>query len=139
MFVTATEIRERTSFEELSSLSDSDLDWYIERADSWIYRATGRDYTAETRESIQRDLRIATILLVELLWLKDQPDIKESEMSGLSSERIGSYSYNVKAQPGECTGNAELDSILESLKGKNYVNFFGVFGPSRAKGDGSEV
>lgn len=132
---TIEEIKAQTSFDEVSALPDSKLNWYVDRANSWIRRATGFDYSGETRESIKLDLKIATILLVELIWLKDNPEVKESELSNLSSERIGSYSYNLAAKPGsaEGTGSEELDSILKSLRVGLGASFFSVSGPSRVK------
>lgn len=136
MYATIQEVKDRTSFEEVSALSDGKIVGYIERAEGWIHRATGRKFREETNPDVLAELRAGTILLVELLWLQDNPDIKESAVLGIESEKIGSYSYTAKnLQPGEKTGISELDSILESLKVQpiSGLSFFSVSGPSRSE------
>jgi len=131
MFATVQDIRGQTTIGEVSSLSDGQIGTYIERADAYIRRVTKKTYHDETDPHLQSDLRRATVLLVEWLWFNDQPAVKESNMGGIESERIASYSYSKGNQNG--TGNAELDSILESLKAfaPRGVDVFSVFGPSR--------
>ncbi len=134
MYATVQEVKDRTSFEEVSALSDGKITGYIERAEGWIHRATGRNFREETDLDILSELRAATILLAELLWLQDNPEIKENAVLGIESEKIGSYSYTAKnLQPGEKTGISELDSILDSLKLQSVsgLSFFSVSGPSR--------
>ncbi|WP_153465122.1 DUF3199 family protein [Sediminibacillus terrae] len=139
MFATAEEVKERASFEEVSSLSNEKLENYILRAERWIFRATGVDYSNEEDIGILEDLKVATSHLVDYLWLWDQPDIKEALTSPYDSESIGSYSFQLKnlttmknAVPGEKTGIKELDNILEDLKPAfTAPNFFRVSGPSR--------
>lgn len=137
MYATVQEVKDRTSFSEVSALSEGKITGYIERAESWIHRSAGRKFREETDEDVLSELRAATILLVEYLWYWDNPDIKEDAMSNVDSEKIGSYSYTAKkAQPGESTGIAELDSILDSLRFvPTGVSFFGVYGPSRVNND----
>jgi hypothetical protein len=133
-YATLQEIRDLTSFPEVAGLSDSKLQNYIDRASSWIRRDTGRDFEGEDNPDILSDLRIATLLLVEYLWYWDNPEQKESSLGGFEIEHIGSYSYN-RANPGEKTGNEELDSILSSLRKEETKGafFFSVYGPSRVR------
>jgi hypothetical protein len=132
MFIELSEIRELTSFEGVSALSDTKLLAYEERADNWIRRATNNvliDNNDNPR--IQSELRTATLLLIEYLWFWDDPETKIDAFSPEEQVKIGSYSYT-KAEPGERTGIAELDSILESLHWTpNIGNIFNVSGPSR--------
>lgn len=132
MFISTSEIRERTSFEGVSSLSDTKLEGYEERADNWIRRATRNGLIDETdNERIQSELKTATLLLIEYLWFWDDPETKLDAFSPEEQVRIGSYSYT-KAEPGDKTGIIELDSILDSLHWQPYVgNIFRVSGPSR--------
>lgn len=118
MFLTVEELKALTSFDELSGLSIAALDGYMERADSWIRRATNRwDLDHATDPIIQQDLKIATLLLTEYIWFWDTPEMKEQAISHDDTIRLGTYSFSKdKARPGEKTGNDELDSILESLK-----------------------
>jgi hypothetical protein len=134
-YATLEDVRGMTTFPEVASLSDDKLQAYIDRASAWIRRDTGQSFEGETDSDILLDLRIATTLLVEYLWYWDQTDVKDGLMSNAESERIGSYSYNKKAVPGESTGNKELDSILASLRvsDANGLFLFSVSGPSRYK------
>lgn len=132
MFAKVDDIRKQTAFDEVESLDDEQIESFIKRAERWIYRATEMDYSDEDNENILQDLETAMIHLVDLLWMQDQPDIKDATLSGMESEKIGSYSYNKSktAVPGQPTGIPELDGILESLKfNMNGVNFFRVGGP----------
>lgn len=128
-FATVEEVRDQTTFGEVSALSDAKLQGYIERANAYLRRTSG-DYRTATDEDLLTDLKRVTILLVEYIWFLDQPEVKESNMSGLQSERIGSYSYTKGTKTG-LTGNEELDSLLESLKVSHGVNLFSINGPSR--------
>lgn len=117
MFVTPEEIRGLTSFSEVKGLTDLQIQVYIDRADSWIRRATNRDYSETSDLLIEKDMRIATWLLVEYLWYWDSPEIKEEAMSQDEQIRLGSYSVNKKkAIIGEETGVPELDYILKSYR-----------------------
>lgn len=143
-YATVSDVEERTSFQEIAELTQIKTTTYIERAESWIHRATGRKFRNETDEDILTDLKNATVMLVEYLWYWDNPDIKEATMGPYSDENIGSYSYQFKnlstmksANPGEETGIKELDNILASLKVPPVTGFtlFSVSGPSRDETD----
>lgn len=134
MFKTVSEIKELSSFDEVKALSDSQIQSLIDRADSWIRRATNNPTLADTTDTaVQQDLGIATWLLVEYLWYWDQAETKESIMSQDDSIQIGSFSYHVKPKSGNYeTGIKELDDILTAYKFKlNAGNIFRVSGPSR--------
>lgn len=133
-YATIAEVKARTSFEEIASLTDEKVTGYIERAEGWLHRATKRKFRVETDPDVLADVKTATILLVEYIWYLDNPDVKEGGMSGAESEKIGSYSYTVKrVSPGEPTGIAELDSIIDSLKTdpRQGLMFFSVSGSPR--------
>ncbi|MED0739017.1 head-tail connector protein [Aneurinibacillus thermoaerophilus] len=142
--MTPQEVMDRTSFPEVAALDDGKLTGYIERAESWIRRATGRKFREETDPDVLSDLRTATVLLVEYLWYHDHPDVREGVLSQVESEKIGSYSYKVSGAGDTIqemefqathTGIQELDSILESLKVQPVQGalFFSISGPSRVK------
>lgn len=137
MFITAEEIKELSSLDEVKALSNIKVSQYMERADSWIIRETGRrDLITTEDEFFQKDLATATLLLVEYLWFLDLQEVKESNMSGLDSERIGTYSYNRSASRSDTfgsTNNEELNQILNSLKVRPDLNFFNVSKPSKMK------
>jgi hypothetical protein len=125
LYATIQEVMVRTSFEEVSALSDEKITSYIERAERWIRRATNRDFSEETDQDVLEDLKTATVLLVEYLWYWDNPDVKEDSINPVDSEKIGSYSFSgKKAKSGELTGMQELDNILTSLKNQPVSPLF---------------
>lgn len=133
MFLTVEEIRSLTSFEGVRDLSDEELERYIERADSWIYRATSRDFTETTNLFVQNDIRQATLLLVEYLYYWDDPEVRESMMGPEEAVTLGSYKVNYRslsewreAIPGEFTGVKELDNILKSYRFSPSATYFKV-------------
>ncbi|WP_242299184.1 hypothetical protein [Bacillus cereus group sp. BfR-BA-01382] len=147
MYASPADVKERTSFIEVSSLSNEKLQLYIDRAASWIHREVKRTFENETNKQTLSDLLTATVLLVEYLWYQDHPETKEAQLSTASSEKIGNYSYTLRDALGgntademkfgaNRTGIKELDLILDSLRVNNTItgfNFFGVSGPSRVK------
>jgi hypothetical protein len=125
LYATIQEVMVRTSFEEVSVLSDEKITSYIERAERWIRRATNRDFSEETDQDVLEDLKTATVLLVEYLWYWDNPDVKEDSINSVDSEKIGSYSFSGKKEKsGELTGMQELDNILTSLKNQPVSPLF---------------
>lgn len=133
MFITPAEIRELSSFSEVEALTDGQIQGYIERADSWIRRATNRDYSGVDDAVIRQDMRVATLLLVEYIWLWDNPEVKESMMGPDQGVKLGSYSVQYKnintwknALPGEETGIKELDNILKNYQYVPAASLFTV-------------
>ncbi|MEM4997408.1 hypothetical protein WKH56_32970 [Priestia sp. SB1] len=118
MFLTIEDAKALTTFEEIAGLSDEEVQRYIDRADGWIRRTTGRyDLMDTIDEYIQEDLRLATIMLVEYIWYWDQEEPKEQAISRDDTVKIGSYTYDkMRADSRGRTGNLELDMILDSLK-----------------------
>lgn len=118
MFLTIEDAKALTTFEEIAGLSDEEVQRYIDRADGWIRRTTGRyDLMDTLDEYIQEDLRLATIMLVEYIWYWDQEEPKEQAISRDDTVKIGSYTYDkMRADSRGKTGNLELDMILDSLK-----------------------
>jgi hypothetical protein len=134
MFITVEEIRELSSFDEVRALSDTQLNRYIDRADGWIRRATNNVSIGNSEvEALQKDMGIATWLLVEYLWYWDNPESKETLIAQDDDVRLGSYSYSFKPVEGSyVTGIKELDDILKTWKYTfNAGNIFRVSGPSR--------
>lgn len=129
-FATVSDVRDITTFEEIVALTDAKIEKYIEYANSYLRRYTGVNYRDETDPDILADLERVTILLVEYIWLNDQPEVKEANYTGVSSERIGTYSYNL-GNESEGTGNKELDNLLCRLTRTYGFNLFSVSGPSR--------
>jgi hypothetical protein len=143
-YATPQEVRDRTSFPEVAALDDGKLTGYIERAESWIHRTTGRKFRDETDPDTLSELRTAVVLLVEYLWYHDHPDVREGALSRVESEKIGSYSYKVSGAgntkdemdfQATHTGIQELDLILDSLKVQPAKGalFFSISGPSRVR------
>lgn len=133
MFISIEEIRSLTSFKGVRDLSDNELERYIERADSWIYRAVNRDYSLTENLFIKNDMKQATLLLVEYLFYWDDPDIRGSMMGPEEGVSLGSYQVNYRslsewreAIPGEYTGVKELDNILKSYRFNPSAAFFKV-------------
>lgn len=134
MFITADEIKELSTLDGVKALSVDQINGYIERADQWINRATMPAIENTENEKIQKDLRIATWLLVEYLFYWDDPENREAAISNDDSVRIGSFSYKTKANTGEKTGIKELDLILERYEWKPKIgNYFRISGPSSRK------
>lgn len=135
-FASLAEVRDQTTFSEVSALSDAKLQKYIDLANAYLRRHTGIDYRDATDPDILTDLERVTVLLVEYIWLQDQPEIKESNYTGVQTERIGTYSYNIGGKNGDSTGNRELDDLLLHLSPKQMgINFFSISGPSRTRGN----
>jgi hypothetical protein len=137
-YVTVQEVRARTSLGEVAALPDEKLLLYIDRATAWIHRVAQRKFYDETDPDLLTDLKTASVLLVEYLWVQDHPEEKDRVMSKIKQERIGSYSYTLKddsSEEPELTGIKELDSILLSLMPKPLGAglFFSVSGPSRVR------
>lgn len=130
-FATVSDVRDQTTFSEVSDLSDTKIEKYIELANAYLRRYTGVNYREATDPDLLIDLERVTVLLVEYIWLHDQPEVKEASYTGMESERIGTYSYNLGGKDG--TGNLELDQLLTSLTRSYGLNFFSVSGPSRVK------
>lgn len=140
MFITAGEIKTLTTFEEVAALEAEKIERYLSRADSWIRRATGRNFPDDetTNSFVREDLRVATVMLVEYLWYWDNSDEREAIMGPYDGERIGSYSVAYKnlttlknANVGEETGIKELDQILKSLRYNPRPGLiFRISGPS---------
>ncbi|PFP29405.1 hypothetical protein COJ96_10905 [Bacillus sp. AFS073361] len=133
-FADLQDVRDQTTISLVSSLSDTKIDFYIERANAYLRRVTKKDYRGETDVDLLSDLKRVTVLLVEYLWFINQPEVKEGNLAGIDTERIGSYSYN-KSANATGTGNPELDALLSSLVGTIGLNLFSVSGPSRGKID----
>lgn len=131
MFVTTDEVKERTTLSELESLSNEDIQDYIQRADAWIRRSTNRDFSETTNDFIREDMKTATILLVEYIWFWDNPEMKEEAMSHDEAIKLGSFSINKKARSGELTGIDELDFILKTYRYRPTVGLFRVLGKGR--------
>ncbi|MGE7191764.1 DUF3199 family protein [Lysinibacillus fusiformis] len=131
-FATIQEVRNQTTLSEISDLSDEEIERYIAYANSFLRRYTGRNYRDETDPDLLTDLKRVTVLLVEYIWFNDTPEAKEANYSGIESERIGSYSYNL----GSATtiNNPELDQLLNSLRPSIGLNLFSVNGPSKRRG-----
>lgn len=133
-YVTIEEVKTRSSFEEVAALSDEKITGYIKRAEGWLHREVGRKFRDETDEDVLDEVETAVILLVDYLWFWDDPELRESQMVQMKSERIGSYSYQFgdKDLPDGKTGVRELDNIIDSLKVDTVgVNFLSVTGPTR--------
>lgn len=134
-YLEVEQIKKRSSFkEEMADLSPEEIEGYIKRAEGWLHRETGRKFRNETDEDILNDVETAVFLLVDYLWFWDDPELRETQMAQLKSERIGSYSYQMgdRDLPDGKTGIKELDSIIESLKEEIVgVNFFSVSGRTR--------
>lgn len=130
MFITAAEVRSLTSFGGVRELTDSEIDGYLARADLWIRRSTNRDYSLTDDLFVQEDMRLASWLLVEYLWLWDNPELKEEAMSHDEVIRLGSFSVNKKDRSEDnLTGVDELDQILIKYRYKPVVGgFFKVLG-----------
>ncbi|MBH8599075.1 MULTISPECIES: DUF3199 family protein [unclassified Thermoactinomyces] len=135
-YLSVEEVRERTSLKEVAELPEEKLQLYLERATAWIHRVAQRKFYDETDLDRLIDLKTASVLLVEYLWVQDHDEGKERVMSQVKQERIGSYAYTLKDDTGKetgLTGIKELDSILLSLMPKTFATgmFFSVSGPSR--------
>lgn len=147
-YASLEEVRELTSLDEVSALSDSKLQNYIDRAGAWIRRETSRDFSNEEDPDTLVDLKTATYLIVEYLWYQDNPEVKDNTFSPVETERIGSYSYTMRdvktvdsikerEYVGQTTGIKELDLILASLRRSTVTSafYFGVTKPSRGSGN----
>lgn len=126
MFLSIEDAKALTTFDEIAGLTDSEVQGYIDRADAWIRRTTGRyDLIDTLDENIQEDLKLATLMLMEYIWYWDQEENKEQSISRDESVKIGSYTYNkTKVDSRGRTGNHELDNILDSLKYKPSAFLF---------------
>ena len=130
-FATVDVVKEQSTFREIKELDVAAIERYITYANAFLRRFTGVNYREAVDPDLLADLERVTVLLVEYLWLSNQPETKESDFSGITSENIGSYSYSASKGSNELTGNLELDQLLMSLRPTLGINFFSVSGPSK--------
>lgn len=90
-------IRANTDFPALAAMSDTKLWNYIWRAESLMYSWALQYGGFCTIDKANWDVmsRIAALMVVEQLYITNDASIRARRVSGVQSEKIGSYSYSL--------------------------------------------
>jgi hypothetical protein len=103
--LTPAYIRSNTDFPALAAMSDTKLWNYIWRAEalmySWSLQYGG--FCTEGKPNWNVMARIACLMVVEQLYLTSDGAIRARRVSGVQSEKIGSYSYTLNTGGGGTT------------------------------------
>jgi len=92
-------IRANTDFPALAAMTDAKLWNYIWRAEALIY-SWGQQYggfCVVDKPNWNVMARIAAQMVVEQLYITNNPIARARRVSGVQSERIGSYSYTLQS------------------------------------------
>jgi hypothetical protein len=90
-------IRANTDFPVLAAMSDSKLWNYIWRAESLMYSWSLQygGFCTDTKTNWNVMSRIAGLIVVEQLYITSDASLRARRVSGVQSEKIGSYSYSL--------------------------------------------
>lgn len=119
-FATPQDVRDYTVIDELSDMDDTQLNRWISRSDMTLQIRTNKTFEDEENVSTLEKLKLATIMLVEYLYLNSDVDVLETRSTNIQSEGIGSYNYSKGSNDmlqDWMTGIPELDLILKNLRG----------------------
>lgn len=102
--ITPDYIRANTDFPGLAALNDTKLWNYIWRAESLIYNWSLQygGFCTEDKPNWEVMSRIAALMVVEQLYITTDASTRIRNVSGMKSERIGSYQYTM-ADPSTTT------------------------------------
>jgi hypothetical protein len=94
-------IRANTDFPALAAMSDVKLWNYIWRAESLMYSWSLQygGFCTIDKPNWNVMARIAALMVVEQLYITNDASIRARRVSGVQSEKIGSYSYSLASQP----------------------------------------
>lgn len=94
-------IRANTDFPVLAVMGDTKLWNYIWRAESLMYGWAQQygGFCTEGKPNWDVMSRIAALQVVEQLYITGDASLRARRVSGVQSEKIGSYSYSLAAQP----------------------------------------
>ena len=142
-FATLTDIKEHAIFkQELSALSDAQIQRLISRAERVIVSKVGSKFVGETDADILFDLNVATVFMVDKLFIAQHPENAEDAIVGLSSSDVLERSYTLSkdktfaAQQFE----EEFENLIQGLRSRVGVRrpIFEIGrGPSYRKDDES--
>lgn len=120
--ITPTDVREYTNFESVQSRREEQLNFDILQAETDIFDYCGHDFSdTERYPTIPEEVKLSAIKLAEYYALINSD---ESLVKGITSERLGDYSYQI-GKDGE-TKKFSLRSLLKShvqqtgSKGKTF-------------------
>lgn len=94
-------IRANTDFPVLAAMNDTKLWNYIWRAESLMYSWSLQygGFCVEDKPNWDVMSRIAALMVVEQLYITNDASLRARRVSGVQSEKIGSYSYSLAGQP----------------------------------------
>ena len=98
-------IRANTDFPALAAMNDTKLWNYIWRAESLMYSWSLQygGFCTEGKPNWDVMSRIAALMVVEQLYITSDASIRARRVSGVQSEKIGSYSYTLNTSGGGST------------------------------------
>jgi hypothetical protein len=98
-------IRANTDFPALAAMNDTKLWNYIWRAESLMYSWSLQYGGFCTTDKPNWDVmsRIAALQVVEQLYITNDASVRARRVSGVQSEKIGSYSYSLAKDTGTTT------------------------------------
>lgn len=120
-YASVADVRENAVFKGMmANLPDSQIEYWIKRAERQVIREIGRSFDGETDVDILFDLNVATVYQVDLLYMNTNPELAHLKINGIKSEKKGEYtvqfgSAEESMRQFESTAK-EYNSIIESLK-----------------------
>lgn len=108
-------VRDSTNLPEVANMGNSQLQAYIDRAESIIDRGNVYD---TTKSGYASQMRLAVNMLVENMIVIETPSWRRSRLSGFRSESIGNYSYSRDKSVATTAELALSDEIIGILR--NY-------------------
>lgn len=119
-------IRANTDFPALAAMSDTKLWNYIWRAESLMYSWSLQygGFCTEDKDNWNVMSRIAGLMVVEQLYITNDASIRARRVSGVQSEKIGSYSYSLAGQPSTTTTANYLDPYAFGAEPLAILGYF---------------
>lgn len=119
-------IRANTDFPVLASMSDQKLWNYIWRAESLMYSWSLQygGFCTEEKPNWNVMSRIAALMVVEQLYITSDASIRARRVSGVQSEKIGSYSYSLNTGGTAATGGDYQDPYAFGAEALAILGYF---------------
>lgn len=119
-------IRANTDFPALPAMSDSKLWNYIWRAESLMYSWSMQygGFCTDAKPNWDVMSRIAALQVVEQLYITSDASIRVRRVSGMQSEKIGSYSYTLNTSSAATQGAEYNDPYAFGAEALAILGYF---------------
>lgn len=95
-FATLQDIKDHAIFRaEISTLADPIIQRLLDRAARMIVHKVGSTFAGETNPDVLFDLNVATVYMVDKLFIITQPSNAENAVMGVQSEKVLERSYTL--------------------------------------------